>query len=161
MPEPDASFSFRYDSRLVEEATFLAVDGHPEEQAFHTERDRVYDLVDLDDRERAFQLYLASWFTRLRLGAPIEQAFAEQPSIAPAVRDCVVGRALKRKEERAELFVSPPEGERSERERRSVGLLLQPESLLDPATLIGLLRHELFHIVDMLNPDFAYAPALP
>jgi hypothetical protein len=40
-------------------------------------------------------------------------------------------------------------------------LLLRPESFLDPDALLGFLRHELFHIIDMLNPDFAYEPTLP
>ncbi|MBI3303065.1 MAG: hypothetical protein HYZ72_13450 [Deltaproteobacteria bacterium] len=93
MEEPVALFPFHYDPRLVEEAIFLAVRGHPEERTFHAGRDRFYDLADPEARDRAFQEYHVSWFARLRLGAPIEQAFAEQPSISRAVRGCVVGRA--------------------------------------------------------------------
>lgn len=154
-------FPLRYDPRLVEEAIFLAVRGHPEERALHAEGDRLYDLADAEARDRAFQQHYASWFVRLGLGAPIEQAFAEQPPIAPAVRGCMVGRALSRKDEGAELFVSPSDEGCRERNRRSVGLLLRPESLLDPDALLSFLRHELFHIADMLDPDFAYEPTLP
>ena len=161
MAEPDMSFPFRYDPRLVEEAVFLAVQGRPQEHAFHAQRDRVYELSDPEERDPAFQDYHASWFTRLRLGAPIEHAFAEQPCIAQAVREYVVGRAVRKKEEGVELFVSPAEQACSERQRRSVGLLLRPESLLAPDNLLRFVRYEVFHIVDMLNPDFGYEPVLP
>jgi hypothetical protein len=159
--QPVTKFSFRYDPGLVEEASFLAVRGRPQERAFHAGRDRLYNLAHAEAQDRAFQDYHALWFTRLGLGAAIEQAFAEQPSIAQTVPGCVVGRALNRKDEGAELFVSPLAEGLSERDRRSVGLFLRPESLLDPDTLLGFLRHELFHIADMLNPDFAYEPTLP
>ncbi|MBI3303738.1 MAG: hypothetical protein HYZ72_16865, partial [Deltaproteobacteria bacterium] len=161
MAKPLAPFSLRYDPRLIKEAIFLAVRGHPEERALHAEGDRLYALADAEARDRAFQQHDASWFVRLGLGAPIEQAFAEQPSIAPAVRGCMVGRALSRKDEGAELFVSPSDEGCSERDRRSVGLLLRPESLLNLDALLSFLRHELFHIADMLDPDFAYEPTLP
>jgi hypothetical protein len=105
--ESAPTFPFRYDPCLVEEASFLAVRGRPEEQAFHAERDRIYDLADPEARDSAFHKHHASWFTHLRLDAPIEQAFAEQPAIAQAVRDCVVGRTSSHKDEGAELSSSP------------------------------------------------------
>jgi len=161
MEERVAPFPLRYDPRLVEEAIFLAVRGCPEERVFHTGRDRLYDLADPEARDRAFQEYHASWFTRLGLGVQIERAFAEQPSIIQATRGCVVGPAPTRQAEGAELFVSPPEEGLSVRARCSVGLLLRPEALRDPDTLRAFLRHELLHVADMLNPEFGYEPALP
>jgi hypothetical protein len=161
MREFAPTFSLRYDPHLVEEAIFFVVKDRPEGRVFHRGRDRLYDIANPEARDRAFQEYHAAWFTRLRLAVPIEQAFAEQSSITQAVRGCVVGWAPTRKDESAELFVSPPADGLSERERRSVGLLLRPESLLDADTLLGFLRHELLHIADMLDPDFAYEPTLP
>jgi hypothetical protein len=40
-------------------------------------------------------------------------------------------------------------------------LLLRPEWLLEPATLLPLLRRELRHVADMLDPAFGYEPRLP
>ena len=40
-------------------------------------------------------------------------------------------------------------------------ILLRPESLLDPAALLPFLRRELYHIADMLDPEFGYEPSLP
>jgi hypothetical protein len=38
---------------------------------------------------------------------------------------------------------------------------LEPRRLLDEEGLLAFLRHELFHIADMLDPVFAYEPRLP
>jgi len=38
---------------------------------------------------------------------------------------------------------------------------LTPELLIQPQNLLPFLRHELMHIVDMLDPDFGYKPELP
>lgn len=159
--EETAPFSLRYDPHLVEEAIFLVVKDRPQERIFHRGRDQLYRIADAEARDRAFQEYHSSWFTRLGLHLPLEQAFAEQPAVAQAVRGCVVGYAPTRKDEGAELFVTPLAAGLSERERRSVGVLLRPASFLDPDTLLGLLRHELLHIADMLDPDFGYEPAFP
>ncbi|MBI4537366.1 MAG: hypothetical protein HY712_05360 [candidate division NC10 bacterium] len=63
--------------------------------------------------------------------------------------------------EGAELFVCPGGEGTGETTRRSVGIRLLPQSLLDPETLLAFLRHELFHIGDMLAPAFGYEPRLP
>jgi hypothetical protein len=156
-----APFSLRYDPHLVEEAIFLVVKDRPQERIFHRGRDQLYRIADAEARDRAFQEYHSSWFTRLGLHLPLEQALAEQPTILQAVHTCVVGYAPTQKDEGAELFVSPPAAGLNERERRAVGVLLRPVSFLDPDTLLGLLRHELLHIADMLDPDFGYEPAFP
>lgn len=159
--EGSGNLRLRYDARLVEETVFLALRGHADEEAFHAARHGCYDIADSEERDRVFQQHHTSWFKRLGLGDAVERAFAEQSSIAQRVQVCVVGRAISRKDESAELFVGTPEEGLSERQRRSVGLLLRPQSLLDSESLLDFLRHELFHITDMLSPDFAYEPTLP
>jgi hypothetical protein len=161
MQEFGTTFSIRYDPHLVVEAIFLATKDRPNERIFHKGRTRLYDIADPAARDRAFQEYHLSWFVRLRLDAPIKRAFAEQPSIRQAVRGCVIGWTPVRKDEGAELFVGPLAEGLSERERRSVGVLLRSESLLDADSLLGFLRRELLHIADILDPDFAYEPTLP
>ena len=159
--EGSPNLRLRYDARLVEEAVFFALRGHTDEEAFHAARNGFYDIADVEESGRVFQQYHISWFKRLGLGDVVERAFAEQSSIADGVQVCIVGRAISRKDEAAELFVGIPEEGLSEREIRSVGLLLRPQSLLDPESLLAFLRHELFHITDMLSPSFAYEPTLP
>ncbi len=38
---------------------------------------------------------------------------------------------------------------------------LRPESFLEPETLLGLLRREILHVADMLDPGFGYEKRLP
>ena len=47
------------------------------------------------------------------------------------------------------------------KERRTLRLLIRPDSLFNADPLRAFLRHELFHIADMLDPAFAYQPTLP
>jgi hypothetical protein len=150
----------RYDPHLVEETVFLALRQRPETREFQNQRDRVYEVIDADERERCFDALHRSWFARLKLSKVVDQGLQEQPSIASNVESCFVVCAAQAKEEGAELFVAPDE-EVEGTARRIVSILLRPESLLQPESLLTFLRHELFHVADMLEPTFAYEPTLP
>jgi len=150
------SFRVEYDPRLVEEVVLRAAVGRPEERDFRRGRDRLYELADPEKREAAFGAFHGEWFLRLGLCRPLEQALEERPALARGTRCCAVVRARSKKEEGAELFVSPDPAE-----GRAIGLQLRPESFLDSEFLLGLLRHELLHIADMLDPRFGYEPGLP
>jgi hypothetical protein len=147
-----SEFVLEYEPRLVEEATLLAVAGHPEESAFRRERDRLYEIADPEAREAAFRAFHAAWFERLGLGRPIGWAIEERGLIKRAAERCLVVSAVSSREEGAELFVAE--------RRRSVAIRLAPATLLAPERLLALLRHELLHIADMLDPHFAYEPWL-
>lgn len=149
-----------FDPRLIEEAVFLRLRNHPQSGLFYKERERIYETADPEERERAFQECHRCWFLHLTLGDPILKAVHEHPLLSARVKNCVVARAPGKKEEGAELFVDP-EGEGRDKETRTVRILLRPESLLEPLGLLSFLRHELFHITDMLDPAFGYEPALP
>lgn len=150
----------RYDPRLVEEAVFFSLREHAEAKAFYRERNRLYEITDPEQREKAFQNFNRAWFLRLGLAEPIDKAVNEQPLLISSVRYCLVARALRKKEEGAELLVNSEE-DLSEKERRTVCVLIRPESLLDPLALLSFLRHEFLHIRDMLDPGFGYEPVLP
>jgi len=150
----------RYDPGLVEEAVFLAAEGHPEAKRFHRERDRIYGIKLPEERERAFNDLHRAWFLRLGLADQIEKAVSEQPLLSSGAKSCLVARAPGKHEEGAELFVNPEE-KVSDKQRRTVSVFLRPEFLLDPSALLTFLRHELMHIADMLDPGFGYEPELP
>ncbi len=154
------SFSVEYEPRLVEEAVLGAVELR-RVPGFRGERNRLYEIPDAEEREAAFRKFHAGWFERLDIGAPIWQALHEQPLIPENTGTCIVVRARARRDEGAELFVSPGREGTGEAESRSVGIRLDPQRLLDKAGLLAFLRHELFHITDMLDPAFAYEPRLP
>jgi len=154
------SFSVEYEPRFVEEAVLGAVEVR-KVPGFRGERNRLYEIPDAEEREAAFRKFHAGWFERLDLGAPIWQALHEQPLIPQNTGTCIVMRALARRDEGADLFVSPGGEGTGEAEKRSVGIRLDPQRLLEAESLLVFLRHELFHIADMLDPAFAYVPQLP
>jgi hypothetical protein len=149
-----------YDSRLVEEAVFHAQRDSFVSSEIQERRNHIYEIADVDERERLFNDLNRLWFHRLGLGNVIEQCLQEQPLIGAQVERCFVVGATQTKEEGAELFVAPDDVKNGH-ERRTLRLLIRPESLLNEEELRTFLRHELFHIADMLDPAFAYEPTLP
>lgn len=148
-----------YEPRLVEEAVLLAVQGAGEGRAFRRERDRLYEVADPEARDAGFRAFHAGWFDRLGLGSGIVLALREHPSLATSVSRWLVAHACSSRDEGAELFVSS-ESETDGALRRAVVIRLRPETLTLPDRLRLLLRHELFHIADMVDPRFGYAPRL-
>jgi hypothetical protein len=153
-------FSIEWDPHLVEEAVLFAAEGR-RVHGFRGERNRLYEIHDPEQRDVAFREFHADWFERLELGKGIWHALQEQPLIPTSTRACIVVHSRGSRDEGAELFVSPAGEGTGEAERRSVGIRLDPHRLLDEERLLDFLRHELFHIADMLDPAFAYEPRLP
>ncbi len=149
-----------YEPRLVEEALLLALQGAGEGRAFRRERDRLYEVADPEARDAGFCAFHAAWFERLGLGSRIALALEECPSIAASTSRCLIAHASSGRDEGAELFVSAESGADGAL-RRAVVIRLRPETLVLPDRLRLLLRHELFHIADMLDPRFGYTPRLP
>ncbi|MBI3085132.1 MAG: hypothetical protein HYY88_05305 [candidate division NC10 bacterium] len=153
-------FSVEWDPRFIEEAVLRVVEAR-RVQGFRGERNRLYEIQDPEERDAAFREFHAAWFERLNLGGVIWQALQEQPLILANTRACIVAQARASRDEGAELFVSPAGEGVGEAERRSVGIRLGPQRLLDADHLLTFLRHELLHIADMLEPAFGYEPRLP
>jgi len=144
----------RFEPRLVEEAVWRAIRGRTEEREFDGAREAVYEIVDPDERERAFALFYGSWFRRLTLGDPVLHAIDERLDGLASVRRVAIVRAAAWKQEGAELFVA-------DRADRSVVVAILPDTLVDHHRTRTLLRRELLHVADMLDPAFEYAPRLP
>ena len=142
------------EAALVEATVLAALSGGPAECLFHAERDPLYAIADLDERDAAFAALHARWFDRLGLEAPLRQALAERPEIEAGCARGIVVRAPAARAEVADLLVSPAR-------RPQLVLRLTPETLASPERALALLRHELLHVADMLDPDFGYEPRLP
>ena len=149
-----------FDPQLIEEAVFTALKNNAEAASFHTERAPLYDIPDVEEREQRFGALHRSWFQRLKLADVIVQALREQSTLISRAGSCIVLRSLSKQQEGAELLVSANASAAS-RAGRTIRFLLCPESLLDGPALLTFLRHELLHVVDMLDPKFGYAPELP
>ena len=152
-----AELAIEYEVRLVEDAVLRALWDRPDERVFRKERDRVYEIDEPEGRETAFRSFHARWFEQLGLDRPIAQALGERPSILARIARCLVVYASSASDEGAELFLSSEQGE----PRGVVVLRLRPETLTLADRLRSLLRHELTHIADMLDPHFGYEPRFP
>lgn len=152
--------AIHYDPRLIEETVFHARRDQHISLELEEARNRIYEVADAEEREALFNELNRSWFVRLGLGRPVEHALQEQVIIIEKVENCFIVRATRAKEEGAELFVAQ-DADQNGVKNRTVRVLLRPESFFVAEALTVFLRHELFHIADMLDPAFGYEPSLP
>ncbi len=145
---------------LIEKAVRLAVTGRPDEAAFHRQREEIYSIEDPEALEEGFRQLHRRWFLASSLEDPFWGALAEAAGVEGAIARWCVSEASRAPEEGAELYVSPNQ-ELSDQERRVLVLRLLPETLVDRDRLFWLLRRELLHVADMVDPAFAYQPRLP
>jgi hypothetical protein len=137
----------------VEESVLLAERKLPpaEAAAFRAERDRIYEVDEPDEREARFEELHGRFFLQLGLDRPLHEALAERPALLVRSRGCRVLPAVSRSEEAADVrreLDAPPAT------APTIVLHLRPQSLLDPAALGTLLRRELLHVADLLDPAF-------
>jgi hypothetical protein len=148
------------DRDLVEEAVHAAMIAHPDVRAFHRDRERCYESR-AEDRDARFAECFQSWFDRLGLSRSIDAAFSERRAIVEQVAQARVSATRRRKDQGVELFVAPPQAELCERDRRLLHARVLASTLADPDAALVMLRPELLHVADMLDPEFGYRPELP
>jgi hypothetical protein len=147
---------------LMEEALLLAERRADRDlsRAFHRERDRIYDVSDPEARDAQFQAFNLQWFERLGLKMTVEGAVNEHAGFTGRLCGGRIVRAITRAEEGADL-VDPSFRANTAAAGPLLVLRLRPQSLLDRDALHALLRHELMHVADMLDPAFGYERTLP
>lgn len=149
----------RYDEDFIEAAAFLCTSGRrhgvPALQIarFHRERERLYAILDPDERSTAFYKLHLDWFREWGLETLLSDVLKEFPLLLDKVSLLAVRKTRSAHDDGAELYVN-------ETGRRSAVLALRPESFERDAALRDYVRHEFTHLHDMLDPDFGYAPTL-
>lgn len=148
---------------LIEESVRLAAARSEERFAFERDREDCYESEydDTEAREARFAAVFDRWFGRLHIADPVHMALAERPRIAESVAGMRVETATRAGDQGVELFVAPPEAGAAEAERRWLVGRILPVTLVEVAAATALLRPELLHVCDMLDPDFEYEPELP
>ena len=151
-----------YADDVVEEAVLLAERSAPPASAsqFRRARNSVYQIADADRKEAEFRDLHRMWFVRFRLQRGVERAIAEWPLLSSRLAVCRVLRAVRPQDEGADLFDRAVPARAVDR-RPLLVIRLQPSRLLDAVSLRDLLRHELTHVSDMLDPSFGYRRELP
>ena len=151
----------RFDARLVEEAVLLGIAGRPEEREFRKMRNRIYEVEDSEKRDKGFERFHGGWFFDLGLGRPVETALREQPFPLEKTRLCAAAPAAPAQDEGADLYGFGASPNDSGGAKPAIVIKLRPASFLDATSLLRLLRRELMHLADMLEPRFGYEAFLP
>jgi hypothetical protein len=161
MPAMSRRYPLRFDATFVEQAVRAVAERLPPaaREAFHREREPIYEEADPDRRDARFRRLHGRWFRRLGLAAPFDAALAERPGVAERTRRCHVCAAAAARDEHADLLV--PESKGRKGRAATLAVRVRPERFLDPDGLRALLRRELLHVADMLDPAFGYRPSSP
>jgi hypothetical protein len=149
-----------WDAGLVEDAVARAIRGHGLELRYRLERNACYARP-LAERDAAFRALHERLFSALGLGAPLcEELQADRTALGPLARVAVV-RALSQQAEGADLFALGRAAARPlDSEGLGLGIALLVETLADPVRLRALLRRELLHVGDLLDPAFGFEVGL-
>ncbi len=149
--------------RLVEESVLLAVESIPREnrRRFRRQRDLIYELQNDEEKESRFRDLHSRWFVLLKLPAMLYEMLAEQPLLARGTSRCLVLPAVTAQEEGADLHENRQGGPGPSEAGPVLVIRLRPATLLEPERLMTLLRHELYHAADMVDPSFGYTRSVP
>lgn len=168
----------RYDDDFIEAAVFLCASGRrpgvsPLQIArFHREREKLYRILDPDERNAAFFRLHLEWFREWTLEKTLTGLLDEFPSLRPSLDLLAFRKARGRNEEGAELYVQSRAGGSPDglpaagaggppaRACRNAVVALRVERLARAEHLLPFLRHEFMHLHDMLDPAFGYSPEL-
>jgi hypothetical protein len=150
----------RYEEDFVEEAVRLCVTGRRQGISslqvarFNRHREKLYDVLDPDERNAAFFRLHLEWFREWGLETLLSGPLNYFALLPNALKVLAFRKSRGRNDEGAELYVN--EGG----ERRGV-VAMRPERLLREPELCGFLYHELTHLQDMVDPAFGYLLELP
>ena len=120
-------------------------------QDFRKAADTIYRTVPLPKRQAAFQGLYQKTLASLPHTGRLKALIAEMEPCGSLPASCVFLRAFKGEEEGAQLS----EG------RNMLGIRIRTATFLDEAASAYLLRHELTHIQDLLDPSFHHDPLSP
>jgi hypothetical protein len=150
----------RYDEDFVETAVFLCTSGRRrgisslQIARFNREREKLYAILDPDERNSAFFRLHLEWFREWGLEKLLTDPLKEFPLLPEALRILAFRKSQGRKDDGAELYVN-------EAGERNGVVAMRPERMEREAELASFLRHELTHLHDMIDPAFGYVPDLP
>lgn len=149
-----------YEEDFVEEAVLLCASGRDRGIAsllirrFHREREKLYQILDPDERNTAFFRLHLEWFREWGLEKLLTGPLSEFPRLPDALNILAFRKSRGKSEEGTELYVN-------EAGERTGVVALRPEFLVTKTDVDTFLRHELMHLQDMVEPVFGYLPELP
>jgi hypothetical protein len=149
----------RYDEDFVEAAVFLCASGRhkgiPSLQIsrFNREREKLYAILDPDERNSAFFHLHLEWFREWGMETLLTEPLKDFPLLPQALKIMAFRKSRGKSDEGTELYVN-------EAGERNGVVAMRPERLGREAELESFMRHELAHLHDMVDPAFGYRPEL-
>jgi hypothetical protein len=148
-----------YDEDFIEAAVFLC--GHNAQprvpalqlQRFHYEREKLYSILDPDERNAGFFKLHLEWFREWGLEDRLLQLLKEYPLLDKSLHLLAFRKVQSRRDEGAELYVQSGG-------QRTAVIALRVEQFQSGPALKSFLRHELMHLHDMVDPAFGYSSNL-
>jgi hypothetical protein len=161
-PAAGARSRWQFDPSLMESVVTRALTaGSPgpagfNRTVFHVEADPLYACDDPDQRAAGFRELFSRWFYRGQFDRPFADALAELPELDRSTKMVTVTGACSRADERADLANAGRAPIDAGSHRYWLGISIQPARFLDRPLLRRWLRHEFWHVRDMLDPAFQY-----
>jgi hypothetical protein len=165
----------RYDDDFVEGAVFVKANSRSapvpplQLRRFHHAREKLYTILDPDERNTAFFKLHVEWFREWSLEKRLIGLADEFPPLHTLLGALVFRKARVKNDEGAELYVQSRTGVSPVQVSVSVGagetgplhrtavVALRVERFEQPEELARFLRHEFTHVHDMVNPAFGYS----
>lgn len=119
--------------------------------SFRKQADEIYTKAPPRKREAAFFALYRRYFSELDCTERVKGILEEFSANEGFPAECIFARTFRKEEEGAQL---------SEDGMR-LGVQIRTETLCDPVQCAYLLRHELTHILDILDPAFGYDTTRP
>ena len=149
----------RYDEDFVEAAVFLCASGGHEGipslhiARFNREREKLYVILDPDERNSAFFRLHLEWFREWGMETLLTRPLEDFPLLPRALILLAFRKSRGKNDEGTELYVN-------EAGDRNGVVAMRPERLGHKAELVLFMHHELAHLHDMVDPAFGYVPEL-
>jgi len=150
----------RYDEDFVEAAVLLVAAGRLKPLApfqvarFSRQRERLYDILEPDERNTAFFRLHIEWFREWGLESLLTEPLKRFPLLSKALDFLAFRKSRGKDDEGAELYVN-------ETGHRNGVMAMRPERFARKTELGAFLHHELTHLYDMVDPAFGYQPDIP
>jgi hypothetical protein len=146
-----------FDEDLLEAVVFLCASGQRggvsarQVRRFHGERERLYSILEPDERQAAFFRLHLEWFREWGLERLLVGVVDQFALLGARLEVMAFRKARSQSEEGAELYVN------EEGHRHGI-VALRPARFQADADLVRFVHHELQHLSDMLDPEFGYSP---
>ncbi|HHT9125999.1 MAG TPA: hypothetical protein ACFYD6_09310 [Candidatus Brocadiia bacterium] len=141
-----------YDPYIVEEIVFLKLRGLESAgnlelyDEFHSLSDEIYELNDEDERFDRFVELNREFFNKLGFSEAVREVVDEFPELSEKIEEIHIRKVTSLVDMGSNLAD----------EKRKTVIRVFPEQFMDIVYLKKFLRHEMMHVVDMLDEKFGY-----